>query len=39
MCIYARLFFLNYFRNWNMPKLNVTIKWSGKKFENLELGK
>lgn len=22
-----------------MPKLNVTIKWSGKKFENLELGK
>lgn len=22
-----------------MPKINVTVKWSGKKFENMELGK
>lgn len=22
-----------------MPVINVTVKWSGKKFENLELGK
>lgn len=22
-----------------MPKINVTVKWSGKKFDDIELGK